>query len=214
MEFLPYGQDGVRILFGTTIDIKIHSQVRQYYFFLRSLALKGIREIIPSFCSVLLLFDPAATSFDAMVATVKEREGDLEAIVLPEPSRVTVPVRYGGAFGPDMGFVCSYSGLTEREVVEIHTSRVYTVFAVGFMPGFPYLGELDKRLYVPRLETPRLKVAEGSVGLAQLQTGIYTFESPGGWRIIGRTDLALFNPKEPPFSILTIGDTVKFEAQW
>jgi KipI family sensor histidine kinase inhibitor len=109
-----------------------------------------------------------------------------------------------------MRFVSEYTGLTEEEVIEIHTSSAYTVFMVGFLPGFPYLGPLDKRLYVPRLETPKMKTLEGSVGLAQFQTGIYPFESPSGWRIIGKTSVRLFDPLRQPYSIFQIGDTVRF----
>jgi KipI family sensor histidine kinase inhibitor len=104
----------------------------------------------------------------------------------------------------------SHTGLSEDEIIEVHTAVTYKVFAVGFMPGFPYLGILDQRLYVPRLETPRLRVPEGSVGLAQLQTGIYPFESPAGWRIIGRTDKKLFDYNKDPYSIFRIGDKVRF----
>jgi len=139
-----------------------------------------------------------------------ERHDELESIEVPEPHHHDIPVMYGGEYGPDMEFVTSYSGLTEEEVIEVHTGTIYTVFAVGFMPGFPYLGPLDKRLYSPRLETPRLKVPEGSVGIAQLQTGIYPFESPAGWRIIGKTHVPLFDYRKPPYSLMHIGDMVEF----
>jgi inhibitor of KinA len=109
-----------------------------------------------------------------------------------------------------MGSVCAYSGLAEEEVVECHTSVIYTVFAVGFLPGFPYLGPLDRKLFVPRLDAPRVRVPEGSVGIAQLQTGIYPFDSPGGWRIIGKTSLRLFDTERPPYSLFMMGDQVRF----
>ena len=117
---------------------------------------------------------------------------------------------YGGEYGPDLEFVCEYCGLAEDEVIELHTASVYAVFSVGFLPGFPYLGPLDKRLFTPRLETPRLKVPEGSVGIAQLQTGVYSFESPSGWRIIGKTERSLFDYRRRPHSLLRLGDLVKF----
>jgi inhibitor of KinA len=109
-----------------------------------------------------------------------------------------------------MTFVRSHTGLTDNEIIDIHTGVVYTVYAVGFVPGFPYLGTLDKRLEVPRLETPRVRISGGSVGIAQRQTGVYPFPSPAGWRIIGRTEVRLFNPQEKPYSLLQIGDKVKF----
>ena len=131
----------------------------------------------------------------------------------PEPTPPAlheVPVIYGGEYGPDLEFVSEYCGLTEDEIVEIHTASVYAVFAVGFLPGFPYLGPLDKRLFTPRLEAPRLKVPEGSVGIARLQTGIYPFDSPSGWRIIGKTELRLFDHSKTPPSLLKLGDLVRF----
>jgi KipI family sensor histidine kinase inhibitor len=139
-----------------------------------------------------------------------EREEEMKTVYVPKPALHEIPVKYGGEYGPDMEFVSSYSGLTEDEVIEVHTSTLYTVFTVGFIPGFPYMGIVDKRLYAPRLDTPRLKVPEGSVGLAQLQTGIYSFESPAGWRIIGKTNMPLFDYKKEPYSLLKIGDMVRF----
>jgi KipI family sensor histidine kinase inhibitor len=109
-----------------------------------------------------------------------------------------------------MESVCAYTGLTEEEVVECHASAVYTVFAVGFLPGFPYLGPLDKKLFMPRLDAPRVKVPEGSIGIAQLQTGIFPFDSPSGWRIIGKARLRLFDADRPPYSLFAMGDRVRF----
>ncbi len=210
MDFLRLGEEGIRVIFGEGIDLEVHRKVRRWYYFVKSLELEGVLDIIPSFRSCLVRFDAGYVSFDSLSALLAEREGEAQDTYVPEPAVHEVPVRYGGGYGPDMEYVCSYSGLTEEEVVEIHAAAVYTVFAVGFMPGFPYLATLDKRLYVPRLETPRLKVPEGSVGLARLQTGIYPYESPAGWRIIGKTDATLFDPEKEPYSTLKIGDTVRF----
>lgn len=210
MRWTRYGEDGIRIVFGNAINADVHEKVRQYYFFLKSLHLQEIIDIIPSFVSCIIYFNSELTGFHALVARLQEREGDLATIEIPAPVTQTIPVMYGGQYGPDMEFACSYTGLTVDEVIEIHASTIYTVFAVGFLPGFPYMGTLDKRLFVPRLETPRLKVNEGSVGIAQFQTGIYPFESPGGWRIIGKTDVKLFDYTEAPYSLLNIGDRVRF----
>ena len=210
MDFLRYGEDGIRIVFGEGVDPELHEKVRRYYYFLKYLRLENVFDIIPSFRSCLIYFDSGRTSFEYLTAILAEREGEMGNAPVPEPAQHEIPVMYGGEYGPDMEFIRSYSGLTEEEVIEIHTGRVYTVFAVGFMPGFPYLGPLDKRLYAPRLETPRVKVPEGSVGLAQLQTGIYSFESPAGWRILGKTDVNLFDHKREPYSLMAIGDKVRF----
>jgi KipI family sensor histidine kinase inhibitor len=210
MNVSRYGEDGIRIIFGDTIDLETNKTIRRYYFFLKSLHLQEIIDIIPSFRSCLIHFDRDLTSYQALFSLLTEKEKEVETIDAPEPATHEIPVLYGGEYGPDMEFVVEYSGLTKNEVIEIHTSTLYTVYTVGFIPGFPYLGTLDKRLYVPRLDTPRVKVPEGSVGLAQLQTGIYTFESPGGWRIIGNTNIKLFDYTKAPYSLLKIGDKVRF----
>jgi inhibitor of KinA len=210
MDLSPYGEDGIRVVFGQTIDLDVHEKVRSHFFFFKSLRIPGIIDIIPSFRSCLIHFDRGQTTYGAISTLLREKAHDIDPSQAPEPNHFEIPVQYGGNYGPDMDFVTSYSGLTPQEIIEIHTATVYHVFAVGFMPGFPYLGTLDKRLYVPRLETPRLKVSEGSVGLAQLQTGVYTFESPGGWRIIGKTEMSLFDARTAPYSLLRMGDTVRF----
>jgi inhibitor of KinA len=210
INFFRYGEDAVRIVFGEAIDLETHERVRRYYYFVKSLGLKEIIEVIPSFKSCLIYFDARQISFQSLTSMLREREGWLSHVSVPEPAVHEIPAMYGGEYGPDMEFVCSYSGLSEEEVVEIHAAATYTVFAVGFIPGFPYMGILDKRLYAPRLDTPRLKVPEGSIGLAQLQTGIYSFESPAGWRIIGKTRVPLFDYNKEPYSLMRIGDLVRF----
>ena len=210
MEYSRYGEDGVRIIFGNTISYEINERIRRFYFYVKSLQRKEIIDIIPSFRSCLIHFDSSITSFNRVVSMLQEAEKGMGHVKVPEPQTHTVPVRYGGEYGPDMDFVCSYSGLSEYEVVEIHSSRVYRVFAIGFIPGFPYMGILDRRIYAPRLDTPRLKAPEGSVGLAQLQTGIYPCDCPAGWRIIGKTDLRLFDCNKEVCSLLQMGDLVRF----
>jgi KipI family sensor histidine kinase inhibitor len=210
MDYSRYGEDGVRVQFGNTIDLETNKAIRRFYLFLKSLQRKDVIDVIPSFRSCLIHFNDRRISYDEFLSFLKSKEKEIVSVHFPEPRFHEIPVRYGGEFGPDMEFVCSYSGLNEDEVIEIHASPVYTVFAVGFMPGFPYMGTLDRRIYAPRLETPRLKVPEGSVGLAQLQTGIYSFESPAGWRIIGKTSVQLFDPTKEPYSLLQMGDTVRF----
>ncbi|HUJ90892.1 MAG TPA: allophanate hydrolase subunit 1, partial [Syntrophorhabdales bacterium] len=179
MRIEPYGENGIRILFGDRIDVDILQQVRTYYSFLKSLDLHGIVEIIPSFVTCFVIFDPRVTSYETLLPAIEKGDGWIPE--LAPPGLYEIPVMYGGEYGSDLEFVCEYCGLTEDEVIELHTASVYSVFAMGFLPGFPYLGTLDKRLFTPRLETPRLKVPEGSVGVAQLQTGVYPFESPSGW---------------------------------
>ncbi len=210
MEYFRYGEDGIRIVFGNNIDPEVNKRIRRYYLFLKSLQLKEIIDIIPSFVTCMIHFNSKETSFDKLVSYLKECEAYMSAFNVPELKIHEIPVVYGGDSGPDMGRVMYYTGLSEQEIIDLHTSTIYNVYAIGFMPGFPYLGILDKRLHVPRLDTPRTKVPNGSIGLAQSQTGIYTFESPGGWQIIGRTEARFFNHTKEPYCEISVGDMVRF----
>jgi inhibitor of KinA len=129
---------------------------------------------------------------------------------LPEPREVEIPVCYGGDFGPDLREVAASRGLSPEQVIELHTSTSYLVYFLGFVPGFAYLGELPEALVTPRLGSPRKKVPAGSVGIAGNQTGVYPFETPGGWRLLGRTPLAMFRADREHLSVLSIGDRVRF----
>ena len=209
MEILPYGENGLRLVFGKEVSLAVHEQVRKAYLYLKALSLPGVADIIPSFTTCLIVFDGTRTTFGALAGLLQEKKEEM-AGEWKAPRLHEIPVSYGREYGPDMDSVCAYSGLTEEEVVECHTSVVYTVFAVGFLPGFPYLGPLDKKLFMPRLDTPRVKVPKGSVGIAQLQTGVYPFDSPGGWNIIGKTRLRLFGAERPPYSLFVMGDKVRF----
>jgi inhibitor of KinA len=211
MNISRFGEDGIRILFGNEIDLEVHEKVRNFYFYLKSRNLREIIDLTPSFRSCLIQFDTERTSFARLASLLAENE----EIALcpgntPEPALQEIPVRYGGPDALDMEAVCEQTGLTEREVIAIHAEILYTVFAVGFIPGFPYLGTLDQRIRVPRLTTPRTRVPAGSVGIAQGQTGVYPFPSPAGWRIIGHTDIRFFDHDKEPYSLLQIGDKVKF----
>ena len=210
MEIERFGEHAVRVILGTSIDEATHDKVRRFFLYVRSLDIGGVVDVIPSFRSCLIDYDRDVTDHHKLSLLLAGKKSEWEHMAVPEPRRFEVPVAYGGDYGPDMDYVCSYSGLSSDEVIEAHTAVTYRVFAVGFMPGFPYLGILDRKIYVPRQETPVLKVPGGSVGIAQLQTGIYPFESPAGWRVIGRTTTRLFDHSQEPFSLLSFGDTVRF----
>lgn len=171
--------------------------------------LPGLGEAVPGYVTLLLHYDSGLLDYDTVEMYVRRNlsNTDVPALV---PRRVEVPVVYGGEAGPDLAFVASHCGLSEAEVVRIHSSRDYPVYMMGFTPGFPYLGGMDPAIAAPRLSTPRKRVPGGSVGIAGEQTGIYPLDSPGGWQIIGRTQMALFDPdREPPF-LLAPGDLVRF----
>jgi KipI family sensor histidine kinase inhibitor len=205
-----YAENALRIIFGSQIDMEVHEKVRRAFFLLISLQRIDIIEIIPSFCSCLVIYEDDLTSYDTLAGLLKERLADLSAVELPAPQVHEIPVHYGGDYGPDLSFVAKHCQLSVAEVIERHCAEIYTVFTVGFTPGFPYLGTLDERIAAPRLETPRTRIPAGSVGIAQRQTGIYPFESPAGWQIIGRTDVRLFDTTRPPYSLMQIGDKVRF----
>jgi inhibitor of KinA len=190
----------------------VHEKVRRAFFLLRSLIRPEIRDIIPSYCSCVVVYNGESADFESLRAFLEERLKSLQSVEPPPPRVHEIPTRYGGKLGPDLPFVASHVNLSENEVVEIHASTLYTVFTVGFTPGFPYLGILDERIEAPRLETPRTRTPAGSVGIAQRQTGIYPFASPAGWRIIGHTDVNLFDPYGEPHSLMQIGDKVRFTA--
>ena len=151
--------------------------------------------------------------FAQMAAALEHRLMHLEVAAAPPGRLVEVPVRYGGEFGPDLDDVARHAGLTADEVVRLHAGAEYAVYMVGFSPGFPYLAGLPERLAMPRLDSPRQAVPIGSVGIGGRQTGIYPVESPGGWRIIGRTSLRLFTPEADPPTLFQLGDRVRFVDQ-
>jgi inhibitor of KinA len=168
-----------------------------------------ILNLHPAYTTLLIRFDPLIVSHPEMEALVRERL-QTSAQGAPEGKLLHVPVCYGSAFGPDLEEVARLTGLTPAEVIEIHSSVNYRVFCLGFTPGFPYLGGMDARIAVPRLDVPRKKVVAGSVGIGGEQTGIYPVASPGGWRLIGRSPLKLLNADHAIPSLILPGDTVRF----
>ena len=212
MTIQRYAENALRIIFGDRIDLEVHEKVRRAFFLLRSISRPEIRDIIPSYCSCVVVYDREAAGFESLRAFLEERLEDLPSVEPPPPRVHEIPTRYGGKLGPDLPFVAAHVNLSADEVVQIHGSILYTVFTVGFTPGFPYLGILDARIEAPRLETPRTRIPGGSVGIAQRQTGIYPFASPAGWQIIGHTDTRLFDPYGEPHSLMQIGDKVRFTA--
>jgi KipI family sensor histidine kinase inhibitor len=208
-----YAENALRIVFGSEIDMEVHEQVRRTFFCILSLHRADITDVIPSFCSCVVTYDDNLVSYDALADLLQKRLADLADVEMPPPQIHEIPVHYGGEYGPDLSFVAKHCGLSVPEVIARHCADIYTVFTVGFTPGFPYLGTLDESIAAPRLETPRTRIPAGSVGIAQRQTGIYPFESPAGWRIIGRTNVRLFDPARPPFSMMQIGDKVRFREE-
>ena len=169
----------------------------------------GAREVVPGMNNLTVELDPAAADREKLLQDLKEAWLESSAVTL-RSRRIEIPVQYGGATGPDLDEVARHAQLPAAEVVRMHSSGEYTVFFLGFLPGFAYLGGLDKRLAMPRRAEPRLVVPAGSVGIGGEQTGIYPSASPGGWQLIGQTSSCLFDPSLSPPSLLLPGDTVKF----
>jgi inhibitor of KinA len=211
VRYLIAGDRGLLVEFGDRIDPAINARVRALDSSLRRRPVRGVIETIPTYRSLAIVYDPLEVGFHDLLDLVRARaEQGGEAAELPSRI-VTIPACYGGEQGPDIAFVAEYGRVTIPQVIEIHSSAEYLVYMIGFTPGFPYLGGLDERLAAPRLETPRKLVPAGSVGIAGNQTGIYPMESPGGWRLIARTPVRLFDPGRESPVLLRSGDRVRFE---
>ncbi len=208
--FLPSGDAALLVTLGDRINLDANRRTHALAAALVNKPLPGLGEAVPGYTTLLVHYDPLALDYEQVLEWVQARLGESSAALLPEPRRIEVPVIYGGAHGPDLEFVAQHNHLSPQEVVRRHTARDYPVYLVGFTPGFPYLGGLDETIAAPRLPSPRLRVPAGSVGIAGQQTGIYSVDSPGGWRLIGWTPLRLFDPAREPPALLAPGDVVRF----
>ncbi len=210
-RLLPAGEAALSVEFGTSIDRALHARVQALDAALAANPPIGLIECVPSYRSLLLLFDPVLTDHTAIAAAVTAA---LSAPVETTPSGRTlaVPVVYGGALGEDLADLAAARGLSEAEVVRRHTSPTYRVYMIGFIPGFTYLGGLDPALHTPRRVAPRLVTASGSVAIGGQQTGINPMDMPSGWHLIGRTPLRVFDPARSarPF-LFAAGDDIRFE---
>ena len=222
-HIFPLGDSALTIDFGNVISPTINDRVRKLAAFFSRNPFAGMVETVPAYGSLTIFYDPvkvrqAGARFETVWAAVADKAEKALAhpansVLLDETQRplVKIPVCYDLEFALDLESVAENSRLSVKEVVKIHTTPVYRVFMIGFLPGFPYLGEVDARLSVRRKSAPRPRVPRGSVGLAGRQTGIYSLESPGGWQIVGKTPLALFDPQSEPPMLLRAGDRVQFQ---
>jgi KipI family sensor histidine kinase inhibitor len=209
--FSPSGDSAILVTFGETMALDTNRRAHALARLLQAEPLDGLGEAVPGYTTLLVHYDPLALEYRQALEWVQARAGRIEqAALLPEPRRVEVPVIYGGERGPDLAFAAEHNHLAPEEVVRLHSGRDYPVYLIGFTPGFPYLGGLDERIAAPRLSSPRQHVPAGSVGIAGQQTGIYSVDSPGGWRLIGWTPLKLFDPARQPPALLAPGDVVRF----
>ncbi len=219
IEIEPLGETFLLLRFGSRLDVTLNARVAALAAELHGAALPGIVDIVPAYASLGLHYDPAAwrsagshpwRNLAEAVLEIGNRAGVREAP--DEVPVIDIPVCYGNALGPDLAAVANHCGLTRDDVVRRHCEARYRVAMLGFAPGFPYLLGLDPALQVPRHPTPRTHVPAGSVAIGGAQTGIYPRELPGGWQIIGRTPLRLFDTQREPPCLLAIGDRVRFRA--
>jgi inhibitor of KinA len=193
-----------------TITPDALQQVMRLLHLLSSDPIAGVRNLQPAYCSVLIKFDPLTIEQRKLEEILSGYVHRLKDVILPEPKQVEIPVCYGGEFGPDLSAVASLHGMMPSDAIEIHAAAEYLVHFLGFVPGFAYLGGLPQELVTPRRSSPRRSVPAGSVGIADDQTGVYPFATPGGWQLIGRTPVAMFRKDRKDMSLLSMGDRVRF----
>lgn len=204
------GDRGLLLEFGNEISREINEKVRRMALAIQTEVIEGIIETVPTYRSLLIIYNPTTLPIKDLKERLEQIEEGLQQTPLPESKLIRIPVVYGGIYGPDLEGVAKYLQISPEEVIRLHCSQPYLIYMIGFMPGFPYMGELPQGLDVPRLKTPRLIVPKGSVAIAQRQTGIYSMKSPGGWQILGRTPIELFDPGKDPPALLQMGDYVQF----
>ena len=211
VRFLFSGDSALVIEFGNEISVDINKKIRKMMDDIKKENIDGIVELVPTYCSLLINYDVLKIDYNTLVEKLKTfLNNDLETAEGEEVTLVEIPTLYNDEVGPDLSYVAEHNKLSKEEVIKIHTGTDYLVYMLGFMPGFTYLGGMSEKIATPRLESPRLQIYPGSVGIAGKQTGMYPSMSPGGWRIIGRTPLKLYNPDSDTPVYISSGDYVRY----
>jgi len=210
-RILTVGDSSILVEFEQVISPEINARITTLVRLIKEQQFEGIVDMIPSYCALLITYDPRVMSY----GTIKERvekllELDIEAKEEGTIKVYEIPVCYDGEFGPDLDNIAKLAGMSKEEVIALHSASDYLIYMMGFMPGFPYLGGLDERIHTPRLDNPRLKIAEGSVGIGGASTGIYPLESPGGWQLMGRTPVKTYDPSREEPILLESGNYIRF----
>ncbi len=209
-RILPLGDSGVTVEFGDSIAPATNDQVIAFAQAIDTLTIPGLVEVAPTYRSVSVYVDPLLIDPDELERRLKDLAANLPQHPTGPGRTIEIPVAYGGELGPDLADVAHLAGVSEQEVVALHRSMDYRVYMLGFSPGFPYLGIVPASIAIPRLAEPRTHVPAGSVGIAGTQTGVYPQESPGGWRLIGRTPVTLYDPQGSRPFLFQPGDHVRF----
>ena len=211
MRILTVGDCAVSVEFGQEISLEINHKVMALKMVLEREPIRGIVELIPTYCSLLIQYDPMDLRYGQLRDRLEALVTQLDEVEMPPKQVVEIPVAYGGEYGPDLGEVARAHNISEDEVIKLHSEPEYPIYMLGFVAGFPYLGGMNKAIATPRKKSPRLKIEAGSVGIAGEQTGIYSVESPGGWQIIGRTPLKLYDVNRNEPVLLKAGQYIKFK---
>ena len=216
----PLGDSALFVQLGEGIAPAIQEKAKNLMQLLIEHPFEGWIECVPAYNNITVYYDPTrvlpspgfgtGTSFQKVSAYIQKLMQHLGEQAASKGRTVTIPVLYGGDYGPDLAYVAEANGLTTDEVIQIHSGNEYLVYMIGFAPGFPFMGGMDERIATPRKESPRMAIHPGSVGIAGKQTGIYPLETPGGWQIIGRTPIDLFLPEQSPPTLLQAGDLIRF----
>ncbi|MDG5787447.1 5-oxoprolinase subunit PxpB [Evansella sp. AB-P1] len=209
---MPLGDKGIRIDLGNVISPAINSYVHQLGELVEKRSIAGIEEVVPAYSTLTIYYNPIIISYESLKLQLTELGSKLSPSAKWKRRKIILPVFYGGILGPDLEYIARYHSLSIDDVIQIHAKPVYLTYMIGFSPGFPYLGGLDKRLATPRRSNPRKKVLAGSVGIAGSQTGVYSIDSPGGWQIIGRTPVPLFRPNDKEPTLFQAGDYLQFQS--
>lgn len=212
VRYLVAGDSAVCVEFGNEISPEINKKIRAFKIAVEKSDIPGIVETVPTYRSLLVHYHPEVIGFKALTEKFDKLMGSSSSIPIPPPTVIEIPVLYGGEMGPDIENVAEHNHKTVEEVIKIHTSEEYLIYMIGFIAGFPYLGGMSKEIATPRLKSPRVKIEGGSVGIAGEQTGIYPVASPGGWQLIGRTPLKLYDADREKPVLLEAGQYIKFAA--
>lgn len=209
-SFSPLSDRAIVIEVGNEINESAQKAVRTISALLEASPPSWLIETIPAFTTVTVFYDPIKALYGTVKSELEELLSQTGEELAVTPRTVEIPVCYGGEFGPDLEFVAEHNGLTQQQVIDFHTGGEYSVYMIGFAPGFPFIGGMSEKIAAPRRDSPRLRIPERTVGIAGMQTGIYPIETPGGWQLIGRTPMRLFRPEEEIPSLLRAGDKIVF----
>ena len=209
-RLLPAGDAALTIELGDAISPETNRRVRNLFLSIEDQRIPGVVDLVPTYRSILVYYDPLRLPLADLEQRLRDLEEHLGETTPNAPKVVELPTLYGGEYGTDLEHVAKHNGLTPGEVIKVHCGTDYLVYMMGFTPGFPYLGGMSDRIATTRLRTPRTAIPAGSVGIAENQTGVYPIESPGGWQLIGRTPVQLFDAQRDPPVVVEAGDYVRF----